>query len=159
MNETNISKRIAEYRMVNERLKALDKEATEKAAPWLEMKNLLSGVILKHLEDTGCSSVRADTGTAIRSETQTASLEDPEAFMNHVKSTGAFELLDRKANVTAVAAYVETNNELPPGVKLNPRLTLSVRAPAKKKDTPAQRAIENPDGVAAQVTTQQVMEE
>jgi hypothetical protein len=37
------------------------------------------------------------------------------------------EFLESKANKTAVAAYMEANGELPPGVNVSRKLTVGVR--------------------------------
>ena len=57
----------------------------------------------------------------------TASLGDPDAFMDYVMKNGAFELMDRRANSTACREFAEEHGSLPPGVKLNSTRTVGVR--------------------------------
>jgi hypothetical protein len=53
--------------------------------------------------------------------------------MNHVISTKNFDLLDRRANSTAVREFIKKNNVQPPGVNLSAHRTVGVR---KKGSTP-----------------------
>lgn len=79
------------------------------------------------LEKTGSESVRTAHGTCYASTRHTASVSDADAFMKYVLDHQAFELLDRRANSTAVKDFVKANNSLPPGVNLNAMRTIGVR--------------------------------
>jgi hypothetical protein len=48
-----------------------------------------------------------------------------------VIGTEQWDLLDKKANVTAVTDYLNENGVLPPGVKYSTRFDVGVRAPTK----------------------------
>jgi hypothetical protein len=52
--------------------------------------------------------------------------------MAFVKTTNNYDLLDRKANVTAVKDYVSENGTLPPGVNLSSIKTVGVRRASGK---------------------------
>lgn len=58
---------------------------------------------------------------------KSASLEDPQAFMNYVIENEAWDLIDRKANTKAVEDFIQSNNSPPPGVKFSDALTLGLR--------------------------------
>ncbi len=129
----NVATRVAQYLQLRAKRKAMAEAYDQQDKPYAEMENLLSGLILQHLEAVGADNIKTPAGTCYRSEKSTASLEDPDLFMKHVKETEQFDLLDRKANVTAVKAYIaEHGGALPPGVKISTRLTLGVRSPVKK---------------------------
>jgi len=49
--------------------------------------------------------------------------------MKFVVDNNKFELLDRRANATAVKDYVAANNVLPPGCNLSAICTVGVRRP------------------------------
>lgn len=79
------------------------------------------------------TSAKTEAGTATLSTRYTASLADPDAFMQFVRANDMFELLDRRANATAVKEYVRTNQgRTPPGVNLSALESLSVTKPRKK---------------------------
>ena len=103
-------------------------------APLEERKNLLEGAMLEFLDTTGQSNAATDNGTVYRRTQRSASLADPAVFMNFVITNQKFELLDRKANVKAVVAYVKSNEKLPPGVNLASVEKVGVRKPGEKSE-------------------------
>jgi hypothetical protein len=52
---------------------------------------------------------------------------DKEAFLTYVRTHEAFELLDLRANKTAVEEFVAANADLPPGVNWNTQRTVNFR--------------------------------
>ncbi len=129
----NIALRISQYLLLRKKRKAMSDAAEEADKPFAEMESLLSGLILRHLESIGADNIKTKEGTCYRSERSTASVSDKQAFMQHVRDTGDFSLLDCKANAPAVKAYiVEHQGHQPPGVTLNTAVTLGVRSPPKK---------------------------
>jgi len=54
--------------------------------------------------------------------------------MDYVTTNKLFDLLDRRANTTAVKAFVKKNNQLPPGCNLSAVETVGVRRPGAAKD-------------------------
>ncbi len=104
------------------------KEAYEaEIKPLQEIKSKLEGRMLAFLDQSGQDSAKTQYGTCFTSTKDSASLTDPDAFMSYVMKNGAFELLDRRANATAVRDFVEENGTLPPGVNFTSRKSLSVR--------------------------------
>jgi hypothetical protein len=91
------------------------------------MLDKLNAVLLEHLNVINGESVRTDTGTVYRTEKKSAGLADPDAFMRYVIGNEAWDLLDRKANVTAVSDFIEENNSPPPGVNFSTTYVVGVR--------------------------------
>lgn len=127
-----VNKRIEQYIQVRDALKAMDEEHDEKRKPLVELQNLLTGWMQNFMEQAGADNIKTAHGTCYSSTRYTASLADPEAFMKHVISNNEFDLLDRKANVTAVKDYVAEHNTLPPGVNLSSIKTVGVRRASAK---------------------------
>ena len=100
--------------------------------PINDILDKLEGLFLDFLNNTGQDSAKTPGGTFYRTTRNTASLEDPAEFMRHVIGTESWDLLDKKANVSAVKDFLETHKVLPPGVKFTSDYTVGVRAPAKK---------------------------
>ena len=128
---TTVEKRIAQYVQVRDTIKAMNDEHDKKLEPFVELQNLLTGWMQNFLETAGADSVKTAEGTCYNTTRYTASLADPQVFMDFVKSTNNYDLLDRKANVTAVRDYVEQNKQLPPGVNLSAIKTVGVRRASK----------------------------
>jgi hypothetical protein len=127
-----VSKRVAQYRLLDEKIDALNDAHKAAMAPLANVKALLEGYFEKFLTSTGQQTAVTAGGTIHWNHRTTASLEDPQAFMDFVTANQRFDLMDRRANATAVREYAEKEHILPPGVKLNNIRTVGVRKPSAK---------------------------
>lgn len=123
----DISKRVEQYVRLRDKIKSLDDEHKQKMKPYKEALEKLNGAMLTHLMQIGAENIRTEFGTVYRNTKTSATLADPEAFMEFVVSNEAWDLMDRKANVTAVKDYLAENNTLPPGVNFNQIVEVGVR--------------------------------
>jgi hypothetical protein len=123
----DISKRVDQYVRLRDLIKTKEDEHKAVLKPYKEMLEKLNSVLLDHLNTINGESVRTDTGTVYRTEKKAASLADPDAFMRYVIGSEAWDLLDRKANVTAVSDFIEENNAPPPGVNFSTTFVVGVR--------------------------------
>lgn len=128
---TRIDERVQQYITVRDAIKHMDEEHEKKKAPFVTVLKELEGRLSKFLADNKVQHVATANGTCYRSVRYTASLADPEAFMNFVITNQKFDLLDRRANSTAVRDYIESNNAPPPGCNLNAIESVGVRRPTK----------------------------
>lgn len=127
-----VDKRVQQYVDVRDAIKAANEKHELEIKPLVDLQNLLTGWLQQFMETAGADNIKTAHGTCYNSTRYTASLADPEAFMKFVKDTSSFDLLDRKANVTAVKAYVEEKKTLPPGVNLSAIKTVGVRRASGK---------------------------
>lgn len=86
-----VDKRVGQYIKLRDKLKEMDKRHEEERKPLLDLQNVLSGWMMEFLEKTGGTSIKTKLGTVYLSVRYSASLADPEAFMNFV--------IDRKSVV------------------------------------------------------------
>ena len=122
-----VAQRVEQYLEVRNKIKALDKEAEARKKPWVDIQNELADWIMNFLEKTGTTGAKTKAGTCYVSTRYQTSLADPEAFMNFVITSQNFDLLDRKANSTAVKEYVQEHSALPPGCNLSAIKSVGVR--------------------------------
>ena len=123
----DIAKRVAQYIALRDEIKKRDDGHKEAMRPLRDLLDKLNGTLLEHLNSVSGNSVRTDAGTVYRSEKKSASLADPEAFMRYVIANEEWDLMDRKANVTAVADYIAENGVQPPGVNYSTTFQVGVR--------------------------------
>lgn len=125
-----IEARIEQYVKLRDLIK--EKDDAHKAAmkPYREALEQLNNIILDLLNKSGGDSIKTKSGTAFKTVKRTASLEDPERFMDFVIAKGAFELLDRKVNITAAEDFAKENGVLPPGVKVTAQAAVNIRRPS-----------------------------
>ncbi len=120
-------KRIAQLIALKDKIKEIEARQKEELRIFKETQAKLEALILEHLQKVNCDNFSTPVGTAHKLTRKSASLEDPGAFMDYVVKNAAFDLLDRKANVSAVEAFIGEHNSAPPGVKFSQMLTLGVR--------------------------------
>lgn len=123
-------KRTAQYIAVRDKIKEISERHAEELKPLVELQNDLTAWFTEELDRVGAQSVKTGKGTVYQSTRYSASLQDPKAFMDYVVSNNAFDLLDRKANSTAVRDFVEQHKSEPPGCKLSAIRTVGVRRAA-----------------------------
>lgn len=129
----DIDRRIGQYIEVRDALKRVDEKWEAERKPLVEIQEQLSGVIRTFMETNNITdNLKSKSGTCYLSTRYSASLADPQAFMDYVINNKMFELLDRRANVTAVKDFVQQHNHLPAGCNLSAVQTVGVRRPTAK---------------------------
>ena len=128
---SKVDARIQQYVGVRDMIAKLKERQEAELKPLLEIQEQLSGWLQQFLTTNNLDNVKTAYGTAHTTTRYTASLADPALFMNFVKEKGEWDLLDRRANATAVKEYVQAHNELPPGCNLSSIKTVGVRRPSK----------------------------
>lgn len=123
----DINVRINQYVALRDKIAALDKAHKEKMAPFREMLDTLGGVLLTHLGNIAADSVATPSGTVYKTTKYSAAIADGSAFWSFVESQNAWDLIDKKANVTAVKEFIEQNHTPPPGVNFTSVATVGVR--------------------------------
>ena len=123
---------VGKFVALRDKIRALDAEHKDKMAPFRETLERLNNLMLNHLNEVGAENVKTHSGTVYKSSKKTAPIADRSAFWEYVQSTDNFDLLDWKANVTAVGDFVEEHHTLPPGVSFNVHQTVGVRRGTKK---------------------------
>jgi hypothetical protein len=130
---TDINKYVGDYVAVRDKIREKEAAHKEELKPLKDVLDKLSGILSKALADTNSGSIRTDAGTCYKTVRWSASLPDADAFMRFVIATNSFDLMDRKANATAVREYVAEHNAPPPGVNLTSIELVGVK---RGKDTP-----------------------
>ncbi len=130
----NVGKRVEQYVAIRDRLKEMKDQYEASCKPLKAVQEQLAGWLQDFLDNSGSESIKTKYGTCYASVRYTASLADADAFMKYVVENKNFDLLDRKANATAVRAHVEENGILPPGCNLTALSTIGVRRGKGDKD-------------------------
>jgi hypothetical protein len=118
-NPVNIEKRVQQYVALRDHIRAIkERHKAELKAP-NETLEKLNSVLLGHLNAIGGVNVGTAYGTVYKTTKKSASVADMSAFWTYVVSQGDFDMVDKRANPTAVEAYIEANGTTPPGVNWN----------------------------------------
>lgn len=122
-----VDKRVEQYIQIRDELARRKKAYEESIEKLVEAQNMLTGWMQNFLDQSGADSIKTAHGTCYTSTKYSASLADPAAFMAYVKESGKFDLLDRKANVTACKDFVAEHGVPPAGVNMSAIKTIGVR--------------------------------
>lgn len=128
----DMEKRTQQYIEMRDLIARVKEKHDAELKPLLEIQEALSGKISAFMDENKLENLKTSHGTCYTSTRYTASVADGEAFMNLVKA-GNFDLIERRANSTAVRDWVTKNKSLPAGVNLSAIQTLGVRRPGKGK--------------------------
>jgi hypothetical protein len=124
---TNIAKRVEQFVKLRDLIKQKNDEHKKAMKPYNETLEQLNALLLVHLNSVNGNSVSTDAGTVYRTEKKSASLADAQAFMDFVIQNNSWDLIDRKANVTAVEDFINQHNMPPPGVNFTSIFVAGVR--------------------------------
>jgi hypothetical protein len=115
------------YIKLRDKKAEISKLRKEEEAAVQSKMDKLEGQLMVALDKLGGEGMRTSAGTAYISSRTSATIADKDAFMAHVKAKQAFELMDVRANKTAVDAYAAEFGDVPPGVNYRTERTVSIR--------------------------------
>lgn len=130
----DVENRIAQYVKLRDMMDQLEERQAAERKPLRAVIDQLGGWLQKFLDDNKLENLKTKSGSCYITTRFTASVQDPDGFMKFVKESGNFDLLERRANSTAVRDYVKEHNHLPTGVNLTQLSSIGVRRPGKKKE-------------------------
>lgn len=112
------------------KLRDFKKAAEAEFKKSMERTNLgmekLEGMMLKHLDEAGATSIACEAGTVYRNTQFSATVEDKQEFREWLLQSGEWEAIDWRANKTYVRQAVEEGDVIP-GVKHTAVFTVGVR--------------------------------
>jgi len=123
----DIDTRVGQYIRLRDKIKEQDDAHKEKMRPAREALEKLNSIMLEYLQSVKVDSASTGSGTVYRTMKKSATIADGDAFMRHVIGNEEWELMDKKANATAVEAFIEENGVAPPGVNYSVTAVVGVR--------------------------------
>ena len=87
----------------------------------------LERILLDTLNKLGVDSLAGQTGTVYKKLTTSVTVGDAREFRRHVIGSEEWDLIDWRANKTAVNDLVEQGGELPPGINRSAFYSVGVR--------------------------------
>jgi len=130
--DARVDKLVADYIATRDHVKKLKEKHKNELAEFELALEKLSGRLLLFLDYHGQEMARTAEGTVSATYRDTASLSDPDIFMEFVAEHGLYELLDRRANATACKDFAKDTGTLPPGVRINTLRGVSVRTATER---------------------------
>lgn len=134
----DVQKYTAQYVKLRDHIKTIMEKQEQELEPYKRLLDELNAMLLKHLDGQKVASMKTTSGTVYVTEHASASVADGQAFFDFVQKNAQWDLIERRANVTAVRAYIDaliearkTNPNVlpapPPGVNFNIHRRVGVR--------------------------------
>jgi len=123
---------IKTYMKLRTQKEVIEAEAKDKVATVKEKMLKLEAWLKAKLDADGLTSFKTDHGTAFLTTTDFANVDDWDAVLRFIREEEAFDMLEKRISKTAVRGYIETNKEVPPGVKYGTKLDINVRKPTAR---------------------------
>lgn len=123
----DVNIRIGQYVQLRDKIADLDKAHKEKMRPYRDALEQLNNVLLDVLNKQGGESISTENGSAYKTEKKSASVADGKVFWDYIVANQAWDLIDKKANVTEMSKLLEEGKPLPPGINMSSRFVVGVR--------------------------------
>lgn len=133
MPENKIDDYVAKYIAIRDRRREIKKSFDTEDKELRDVQELLAGRLRMFMDENKLENLKTAHGTCYTTTQFSASLADPDAFMAYVVANQKFDLLDRRANATAVKAFVEVHHSPPPGCNLSAIQQVGVRRKGEKE--------------------------
>lgn len=127
MSTLTPAQKVAAYIKFRDYKKAAEDEFKKSMSKVVQAMDKLEAELLDTLNQSGANSLSCDEGTVYRNMQLSATVENRDDFLGHVRNTGLWEALDVKANKTFIKEYMEANGTVPPGLKVTQMATVGVR--------------------------------
>lgn len=120
-------------RIIEKYIALRDKKAELKAAYDGQVKDLdaamsrIENFLLAKMQELGVESLRTPFGTPYIQRRTSASVADWEAVLDWVRSNEEWGMLERRVSKTAVEAWRDEHNDLPPGLNWREERVVNIR--------------------------------
>jgi hypothetical protein len=123
----DIGKRVAQYVKLRDLIGDMEEAHKEAVKPYKHALDQLNNLLLDHLNAIGADHVATPAGTVHKTTKKSATIADRSVFRDWVISQQDWDLVDLRANSTAVEDHIKTHNEPPPGVNWSTYAVVGVR--------------------------------
>jgi hypothetical protein len=118
---------VDKYIQLRDKKAAMKKKFDEDVKPVTDAMDQIEAVLLKTFDAAGLDSAKTEKGTAYVSTRTSASVADKESFLEFVKRTGEWPLIEVRAAKAAIETFKDENQDLPPGINWNEERVVNVR--------------------------------
>lgn len=120
---------IDRYIKMRDKITDLKKQCDADVAPIKAAMDRIERHFLNDLNEKGANSFGTPTGVVFKSTVNSATVADKELFREYLIRTGEWGLADIRAAKTAVKEYVESKEDLPPGLNWRSETVVRINRP------------------------------
>jgi hypothetical protein len=132
LTDITIDKAIAAVIKLRNKKAELEAEVKHKVTAIKEKIDKLEGFLKVRADEMGVTSFKTDEGTAFLTTSDFANVADWSAVLEFIKENGAYDLLEKRVNKSAVRVYMDQLNAVPPGINYHTMISVNVRKPTAK---------------------------
>lgn len=118
---------IAGYLRLRAEKEALAKKHAGELAPVVERMVKLEGWLQKQLLEQGLQNFKGKSGVAFLQTATSVTVEDRNAMLNWIRENEAWDFLESRVSKSVVQDYMESTQEVPPGVSVKTETVVRVR--------------------------------
>lgn len=124
---------VKDYVTKRDRLKAWMKKRSEEEERRKGDLAKIEAWLLEKSNMLGVDSFKTESGTAYKQLTEHFRISNWESFVEYIKRTGNFQVLEKRVAKLATKEIRDTTGELPNGIDVFSEYTIHVLRPTKKK--------------------------
>ena len=122
-----LSDLVAKYIELRDKKYELKHQYEFKAGKIDEVLDKIEAKLLETFDSAGIDSCKTEAGTAYASSFSTASVADPDAFLEFIVENEEWSLIERRASKTAVEQFIVANGDVPPGINYRKERVVNIR--------------------------------
>ncbi len=123
----DVEKRVGQYIKLRDFKAQIKEKHEQELKPVNETMAMIEEELKSALNAVNATNMKTDVGTVSLTTKASASAADINAFWTWIITQGAFDMLDKKPNVTAITEYVQQHGVAPPGVNYSTYQGIGVR--------------------------------
>lgn len=127
----DVEKRVGQFVMLRDMKAALKEKHDTEMKPINDTMEMIKDELKVALNSVNADNMKTGSGTVSLNTKYSASAADIDMFWAWVVTQAAFDMLDKKPNVTAIREYVEQHGVAPPGVNFSSFQDIGVRRATK----------------------------
>ena len=125
--QIDVEKRVGQYVKLRDLKTEMKAKHEDELRPVTQTMLMIEEELKSALSTMNATNMKTTQGTVSLTHKASASAADLSAFWTWVVTQGAFDMLDKKPNVTAITEYVNANGVPPPGVNYSVHVGIGVR--------------------------------
>jgi len=126
----NAQELIGKYIQIRDAKDELSKKQKADMARINTVLDKIEKMLMEQMQEIGSDSIKTKAGTCYQSIRASVRVEDREKFLNFVRENEAWDLLESRASKREVEQFLETNQDIPPGVSISRESIVGVRRPS-----------------------------
>jgi len=123
----DVAKRVGQFVKLRDLKAEMKAKHDEELKPVNDTMEMIKDELKQALQQVNADNMKTENGTVSLSMKHSVSTADINAFWTWVVTQGAFDMLYKKPNVTAITEYVQQNGVAPPGVNYSTFQDVGVR--------------------------------